>query len=144
VNPRGEPVEPRYDGYYLSGLQWKEDWHAGVRMVSEYHQYLKLFETGAWLAKNHPTPDLDFPGYLGTVTEAVFQAGLAGCDPSDENYDFLHQTGTFTRSGDRLEFVHRHFLIVMHEARWVLQVESPERLVDSDGAVYLFTPMSQP
>jgi hypothetical protein len=133
-----DPMTPRYDGYYLSALQRSEDWHAGVRMVSEYHRYLKLFEDGRWVCKDHPTPELDFPAYLGSVTVEAFEAGLAGHDPLDAEYDYLHQTGRFTQAGDRLDFVHRHSLIVMHEHRWELRVESAERLAAPDGVTYRF------
>jgi len=134
-------MELRHNEYYLSGLQRSEDWHAGVCMVTEYHRYLKLYESGLWLAKDHPTPDLDFPAYLSTVTEQAFQAGLEGRHPLDAEYDFLHQTGRYTLSGDRLEFVFRGFLVVMHELRWELRVESADRLVAGDGTVYLYAPL---
>src|SRR5262245_10154278 len=88
-------MEPRYDGYYISELQRSEEWHAGVRMVSEYHQYLKLFKNGLWLSKNYPTPGLDFSTYLSTVTEQAIQAGLGGRDPHDSEYEFLHRIGRY-------------------------------------------------
>ncbi len=131
---------PRFDGYYRSDRQHREEWHAGVHMVEDYFAYLKLFGGGFWLRKTHPTSDLDFPAYLRGITEQAFRDGLAGRDSLDEEYDFLHQTGQFTQRGDRLEFVFRHFLVVMHERRWELRVESPERLVSESGAVYTFLP----
>jgi len=136
-------MEPRFDGYYLSGRQRSEDWHAGVCMVREYFRYLKLFQHGLWLLKDHPTPDLDFVGYLSGLPPQALEEGLAGRDPLDQEYEFVHQTGTFTLTGDRLVFVSRYFLIIMHERRWVLRVASSERLVSESDAVYVFCPASQ-
>jgi hypothetical protein len=133
---------PRFDAYYLSDRQRREDWHAGVHMVEEYVDYLKLFEGGLWLRKARPTPDLDFPAYLRGVTEQAFLDGLAGRHPVDQECDFLHQTGQFTQRGDRLEFVFRDFLVVMHEFRWALRITSPERLVSDSGATYAFYPVT--
>ncbi len=48
-------MDPKFDGYYLSDLQRCEDWHAGVCMVKEYFEFLKLFEDGFWLRKTHPS-----------------------------------------------------------------------------------------
>jgi hypothetical protein len=133
-------MRPRFDGYYRSGRQRREEWHAGVHMVEDYFGYLKLFGGGSWLRKTHPTSDLDFPVYFSGFTEQSIRDGLAGRHPFDAEYNFLHQTGKFTQRGDRLEFVFRHFLVVMHERRWELRVESPERLVSESGAVYAFLP----
>jgi len=135
-------MSPRFDGYYRSDRQRREGWHAGVHMVEEYFEYLKLFGNGAWLRKTHPTSDLDFSAYLAGISEQAFRDGLAGRDPLDEEYDFLHQTGQFTQRGDRLEFVFRHFLVVMHERRWELCVESPERLETESRAQYAFLPVN--
>ena len=55
---------PRVDGYFLSGLQRREEWHAGVHMVEDYFDYLKFYEDGRWLRKSYPRDDLDFRGYL--------------------------------------------------------------------------------
>jgi hypothetical protein len=134
-------MRPRFDGYYRSDRQRREEWHAGVHIVEGYFEYLKLFEGGSWLRKTHPTSDLDFPVYLGGITKQSLWDGLAERDLFDAEYNFLHQTGQFTQRGDRLEFLFRHFLVVMHEPRWELRVESPERLVSESGAVYAFLPM---
>ena len=129
---------PRFDGYYVSGRQRREEWHAGVHMVEDYFEFLKLFADGFWLRKTHPTPNLDFGAYLSGVTAQAFRDGLAGRDPLDAESDFLHQTGQYTQRRGRLEFVFRHFLVVTHERRWELRVASPERLVSESGAVYAF------
>jgi hypothetical protein len=135
-----EQVSPRFDGYFQSERQRREEWHAGVHMVEEYFDYLKLFDDGRWLLKTQPTPEFDFAGYLVAETEEAFRNGLAARDPQDADLDFVHQTGRFTFSADQVELVHRQFLIVMNEARWTLRVETPERLRSQFGAVYHFRP----
>ena len=104
---------PRFDGYYLSDCQRHEEWHAGVHMVEDYFEFLKLFDDGFWLRKTHPTSDLDFAAYLGGITEQAFRDGLAGRDTLDAEFNFLHQTGRFAQRVDRLEFEFRHFLVAM-------------------------------
>ena len=106
-------------------------------MVEDYFAYLKLFEDGLWLRKYHPTPDLDFAAYLGGITERVSRrAGWT--TPLDMEHNFLFQLGLYTQRGDRLEFVSRHFLIVMHEFRWEIRVKSLERLVSASGVEFAF------
>lgn len=136
-------MRPRCDGYYLSGLQRREDWHAGVRMVDEYYCYLQFFDDGRWLWKHHPTTDLDFRHYLRGVTAETFNTGWAGQHPHDANLDLLHRTGRFTVSGDRVELESRSFLIVMHEFRWLLRLVPPDQLLADDGTVYVFMPAAR-
>ena len=130
----------RFDGFFQSGRQRHEEWHAGVHMVDDYFEYLKLYEDGRWLSKRHPTPDLDFATYLSGITDEAFHDGGAGRHPYDRNYDELHHTGRYSRVGDELEFVFRNFLISMHEFRWKLRVVSPELLVSETGEEYVFRP----
>ena len=134
-------MHPRFDGYFLSGLQRREEWHAGVHMVEDYFDYLKFYEDGLWLRKSSPRDDLDFRGYLSGVGEQAFRDGLAGRDPLDREYDFVHQTGRYSLTGDRIALTHRYFLIQMFETCWSLRLKSPERLVSESGAVYLFHPI---
>ena len=122
----------------MTGRLRSEDWHAGVCMVREYVRYLKLFEDGRWLHKDHLAPDLDFPAYLAGVSARDFRDGWAGRHLFDSEYDFVHQNGRFSQVGERLVFVFRHELVGMHELRWELRAESPGRLVSESGAVYAF------
>jgi hypothetical protein len=94
-------VGPRFDGYYRSGRQRNEDWHAGVCMVREYVRYLKLFADGRCLHKDYPASDLDFPAYLAGVRARDFEDGWAGRHPLDGEYDFVHQSGRFSQEGER-------------------------------------------
>src|SRR5262249_52426824 len=137
---QGHPMLPRFDGYYLSDRQRSEEWHAGVHMVEEYFDYLKLFESGVWLRKNHPTQELDFGAYLAGVTDQAIRDGLEGNHPHDQEYDFLHQTGRFSQNGDRLEFLVRLHLLIMHEVRWSLRIVRPELLLSDAGVAYVFRP----
>lgn len=138
---REGPMTPRFDGYFQSGRQRREEWHAGVLMVDEYYEYLKLYEDGRWLRKWHPTPDLDFASYLSGITDETFREGEAGRDPYDRELgEEVHVTGRFTRVGDELEFVSRVFLAIMHERRWKFRVVSTELLVSDRGAEYIFRP----
>src|SRR5262249_13352477 len=122
-------MQPQFDGFYLSGRLRSEDWHAGVCWVREYVRYLKLFEDGRWLLRDHPAPDLNFPAYLAGVTEQDFRNGWAGHDPLDREYDFIHQTGQFSQVGDGLLSVFRHGLVGLNELGWEVRVESAEGLV---------------
>lgn len=132
-------MTPRFDGYFQSGRQRREEWHAGVHMVDDYYEYLKLYADGRWLRKSHPTPDLDFESYLLGMTDQTFCDGEAGRHPYDrERGEELHHTGRFSHVGDELEFLFRGFLIIMHERRWKLRVVSPELLVSDTGAEYVF------
>jgi hypothetical protein len=133
-------MDLRFDGYYLSDRQRTEEWHAGVHMVEDYYEYLKLFEDGLFLRKSHPTPDFDFSAYLGKITQQAFQDGLAGRHPLDADYDFLHQTGRFIVRESTLEFEFRHFLVIMHEFRRNMRIISHDRLVSESGAEYAFHP----
>ena len=164
-------MTPRCDGYFLSGRQRSEDWHAGVCMVKEFFDYLKLFEDRFWLSKTHPTPDLDFPGYLADIgIGQALRLGIADRDPRDEEHDFVHQTGRYALAGDQLELIHRVMfrrlqiteilqlpLPVLEERieqelragqarefRWTFRIVSPERLVSPSGATYVFHPAGAP
>ena len=136
-------MEPRLDGYYRSSLQRREDWHAGVQMVEEFYGYLKLFPGNFWLIKNFPTLDFDFAACLSGVSDQTVLAGVEGRHAVDEEIEFLHRTGRYSSSGNRLEFEFRHFLVTMNDFRWVLRMESPERLLDDEGTVYLFVSVSR-
>jgi hypothetical protein len=135
-------ASPRADGYFVSELQRSEDWHAGVHMVEEFFDYLKLYDDGRWLRKAHRTPNFDFPGYLEGVTQDAFVKGEAGRDPIGAEGDFVHRTGRYIASSSHVDLLHRHLLVFMHEFRLILRVETPERMVSQSGVVYDFRPMA--
>lgn len=125
-------MTPRFDGYFRSGLQCSEDWHAGVRMVTDYFEFLKLYENGLWLSKNHWSDDLDFPSYLASVDEQTFSEGLAGRHPHDSDRDDLHRTGTWSQAGDRIMFRFCRLLFRMEEFQRELRIVSAEELISED------------
>lgn len=133
---------PRFDGYYRSPLLRREDWHAGVHMVEEYYRFLKLFECGTWLAKDHPTPNLDFRRYMEGITEQDFADGWAGRHPYDRNMDFVHRTGRFVPTEDGVGLMWRHDACGgLSEFRWPFRVDTAERIASESGHVYTFYPL---
>ncbi|MFO0800288.1 MAG: hypothetical protein U0804_22705 [Gemmataceae bacterium] len=138
-------MNPRFDGYYGSPLLRHEDWHAGVHMVEEYYRFLKFFERGTWLTKDHPKRNLDFPRYLNGVTDQDFTLGWAGRHPYDANMDFAHLTGRFTPTQDGVALLWRHDACgEVREFHWPFRVDKPDRIASESGHVYTFYPTATP
>lgn len=135
-------MRPRFDGYYTSGFQWREEWHAGVRMVDEWYGYLKLFESGEWIEARHPTSRFDFEKYAARLTERDFEEGWTGRHPYDAEYNFRHQSGRYRLRAEGIEFVFRHKIIELESCKWVLRIDTPERLISAAGSVYTFRPVT--
>lgn len=137
----GTPIRPRFDGYFRSNRQRREEWHAGVHMVDDYFEYLKLYEDGRWLRASRPNADFDFVTYLSGTDEQTFRDGSVGVHPRGVDSDDAHQSGRYRFLDDgSIELHLRAFLGIMHERRWTLRVTSPDRLVSERGAEYAFQP----
>ena len=98
-------MSPLTNGYYQSDRIHVEDWHAGVKMTSDYFRFVKFFEDGFCLWCDYGTLELDFQRFLrGFDIEKWRKEHLKLSPPTSAERDggHLFEFGIFVLHGQEI------------------------------------------
>lgn len=82
------------DGFYASGSQEWEEWHAGVRMHGIRFHYVRYYSNGDWISCYRDSP-FDFWAFTESVTDDLLALAKRGCAPQIGDGDPSCSAGTF-------------------------------------------------
>jgi hypothetical protein len=90
-----------FDGYYSSGPEPWENWHAGIRMHGIHFYYTRYYSTGEWLGCYRDRA-FEFWPFTESITPQLFADAKRDCAPRISDADPLCTAGTYTIVGDIL------------------------------------------